>query len=120
MLLYCIFIDSLLNTDSKIIETNIIIRRDEQLAIECNAKLFQVKTINSYFPKTVKMFENIVKTYGKNYTKRFGELLPLYMMLSYEHPVYKNLIRIALDTNEPNTLDMVEKGMKRQGVKCDM
>ena len=54
------------------------------------------------------------------YLEKFGDLPPLFIMMTYEHPVYRNLIRIALDTNEPITPDMVEKEMKRQDVKCDM
>lgn len=56
-------------------------RGENALPKECFAELFQGKTVNPrsyevmsrYFPKTVKMFEKIVQTYGENYAKRFGD-----------------------------------------------
>ncbi len=54
------------------------------------------------------------------YSQMFGDFPPLFMMMSYEHPVYKKLIKVAIDLNEPITAEMVEKEMKNQNVKCDL
>ena len=56
----------------------------------------------------------------EKYIDLFNEMPPMYMMMSYSHPVYQNLLRVAIDTETKITTDMIDKEMKRQGVKCDI
>lgn len=54
------------------------------------------------------------------YVIMFESNPPLCMMMSYSHPIYQNLMKVAIDTKTPITLEQVEKEMEKQNIKYDL
>ncbi len=53
------------------------------------------------------------------YFRKFKELPPLEAMVSYEHPVYQKLMRIAINVGEEITAEQLDEELKKQDVKSD-
>ncbi|MCR5350794.1 MAG: hypothetical protein K6E20_07380 [Acholeplasmatales bacterium] len=54
------------------------------------------------------------------YHNKFGELPPLEMCLSYNHPMYQKLMKQALKTGEPITAEQIDEYIEKHNIKYDM
>ena len=54
------------------------------------------------------------------YHNKFGELPPLEAMLSYNHPMYQKLMKQALETGEPITVEQIDEYIENHNIEYDM
>lgn len=54
-----------------------------------------------------------------SYVGCFKDLPPSCMMITYEHPIYQKLMRVAIDLGEEITIEQLEKELEENHIEYD-